>query len=119
MAKGDRETKGGREVRSTAGTGGLATTVASWAALAGVGVLFMMTSSRNAEFERSQSAFTTRLASVEGKLGTVGTKLDQIAARQAPQGPDPNKVYPVKTEGSPAVGPATAAVTIAEFSDFQ
>jgi len=41
-------------------------------------------------------------------------------AKPAPQqGPDPNKVYTVKTEGSPTRGNPTAPIVIAEFSDFQ
>lgn len=35
------------------------------------------------------------------------------------RGPDPDRVYEIKTAGAPAKGPASAPVVIAEFSDFQ
>ncbi len=54
------------------------------------------------------------------RLEKLSAKLEQVAGNAARQrGPDPNRVYPVKIDGSPVEGPLTAAVTIAEFSDFQ
>ena len=38
-------------------------------------------------------------------------------ARQ--RGPDPARRYEVDIAGAPAMGPASAAVTVVEFSDFQ
>lgn len=41
-------------------------------------------------------------------------------AKPAPQqGPDPNKVYTVRTEGSPTKGNPKAPIIIAAFSEFQ
>lgn len=36
-----------------------------------------------------------------------------------PSGPDPEKVYTVRTEGAPFEGSKSAPVTIVEISDFQ
>jgi hypothetical protein len=48
---------------------------------------------------------------------SINTKPAAPAPR--PTGPDPDKVYTVKTEGAPFVGPGDAPITIAEFSEFQ
>ena len=68
----------------------------------------------------------TTLDELGQRVGSVSTKVDNYAAKAAqaaqpprPQGPDPNKVYQVKTQGAPAEGPESAPVVIAEFSDFQ
>jgi protein-disulfide isomerase len=58
------------------------------------------------------------------KLEEIQKKVDQIASRPAaPAGgaaaADPNRVYNIPIGDSPVKGPATAKVTIAEFSDFQ
>ena len=59
-----------------------------------------------------------RLERIDGQLEKVASRLDRPAPA-AQRGPDPNKVYTVKTDGAPTRGPAGAPVTIAEFSDFQ
>ncbi len=41
------------------------------------------------------------------------------AAPTRPSGPDPEKVYTVKTEGAPFRGSRSAPITIVEISDFQ
>jgi len=61
---------------------------------------------------------------LDSRLGQLDDRLDKVARGMGPaaapqRGPDPNRVYTVKTDGSPARGPAGAPVTIAEFSDFQ
>jgi hypothetical protein len=65
-------------------------------------------------------ALDTRLVQMDQRLVQMGTKLDNaVASSQRKSGPDPARVYTVKTEEAPAKGPAGAPVTIAEFSDFQ
>lgn len=70
-----------------------------------------------------------------GEVGQLERNLDRVADRvaQAPaqqpaqpaqdpprrRGPDPDRVYDIKTADAPAKGPAGAPITIAEFSDFQ
>ena len=77
------------------------------------------------EVHRIRTDFDGRLDGFEARIAQVA---DRVASPPAPaaqpatpprRGPDPNRVYRIKTAGSPTKGPASAAVTIAEFSDFQ
>ena len=68
----------------------------------------------------------TQLAGIQTSLAETKVALDAVAksgggaAPAAPRrGPDPNKVYTVKTAGAPIKGPADAKITLVEFSDFQ
>ena len=56
------------------------------------------------------------VASAKDALGNLGSARP---AAQARRGPDPAKRYSFEVAGSPALGPANAAVKILEFSDFQ
>jgi protein-disulfide isomerase len=63
-----------------------------------------------------------RLDEIRGAVADAKDALGNLQAAPAPvarRGPDPNRRYTVNTAGAPAVGPATAAVTVVEFSDFQ
>lgn len=77
-------------------------------------------------------AVTAIRADLDDKLDRVEDRIAQVSAKVASppapaeqpatpprRGPDPEKVYPIKTAGRPAKGPASAPITIAEFSDFQ
>jgi len=61
-----------------------------------------------------------RLVEMDLKLSQLQTQVANAAKAKPPSsGPDPNKVYTVKTEGSPTHGNPTAPIVIAEFSDYQ
>ena len=63
-----------------------------------------------------------RLVDMDTKMLQLQTQVTNAAkAKPAPpqQGPDPNKVYTVRTEGSPAKGNPAAPIVIAAFSEFQ
>ena len=88
------------------------------AALTGVAVLTALTFMT---WNQTRS-LDERFAGVENRLAQLSTKVDQVgsrAAAPAQRGPDPNKVYTVRTDGAPFKGPKDAPVTIAEFSEFQ
>jgi protein-disulfide isomerase len=63
-----------------------------------------------------------RLDEIDTQISQLAVKVDKVRAAPATRaggGPDPDRVYTIKTDGAPVAGPLAAAVTIAEFSDFQ
>jgi protein-disulfide isomerase len=102
--------------------------VLSLVTLVGVVALLMISFSNWREIEQIHTQLDTKLG-LESKLGSIETQVAQLstkvdnlptqAAKPARRGPDPNRVYAIKTAGSPAKGPANAPVVIAQFSDFQ
>ena len=95
----------------------------SLATLGGVVVLVVISFSNWREIDRIQMSLDNRLGQIDNRIGQVSAKVDNISARPAAQptrrGPDPNRVYQVKTAGAPSKGPSGAPITIADFSDFQ
>ena len=93
----------------------------AFATLAGVAAVLALTYSSWRDSDRINAGLDGRLEKIETRIAQLADKVDKLPAQaQRPRrGPDPNKVYQVKTAGAPAKGPASAAVTIAEFSDFQ
>ncbi len=91
------------------------------ATLGGVVVLLMISFSNWREIDRIDEKLDNRLSQIDARIIEMAAKADRAPTRaaQPTRGLDPNKVYPIKTAGAPAKGPANAAVTIAEFSDFQ
>ena len=86
------------------------------ATLFGVVAVLLISLSNWREMGQFQTRIDTRLDEIESKIGQ-GSKA--AAPQPARRGPDPNRVYSINTAGSPSKGPPGAAVTIAEFSDFQ
>ena len=62
-----------------------------------------------------------RLVDLDSRIAQLQTQVANAAKVKPPQpqGPDPDKVYAIKTDGGPTKGNPTAPIVIAEFSDYQ
>ena len=91
------------------------------ATLAGVVAVLGVSFASWRQVDRINQGLDGRLGKIETRIAQLADKVENMPARaQRPRrGPDPNKVYQIKTAGAPAKGPSNAPVTIAEFSDFQ
>jgi len=91
------------------------------ATLVGVAAVLAVSLASWQDVGRVDRSLSDRLGKLETRLAQVADRIDKLPAQAASarQGPDPNRVYPVKTDGAPVQGLAGAPVTIAEFSDFQ
>jgi len=70
--------------------------------------------------EAQQKDIVTKLEGLEKSNKEILAKAGSgAAAKPAANAPDPNKKWDIKIGTSPAEGPADAAVTIVEWSDFQ
>jgi hypothetical protein len=124
MAKQSRPSDA-REARGSGSSGSPSTGTIGIATLIGVGVLVLMnvkTMTDTTTFKQSIGQVNERIDGVNNRIVALGTEMkNSLAKAGAPQqrGPDPNKVYPIKTQGAPAEGPENAPIVIAEFSDFQ
>lgn len=112
--------------------GGLAPLL-GWVALAGAAAAVVFAWNFQGKLEAQRQETSARLTAMDARLGELAQEvakaradLQAQAQRPAPQpqpqqprGPDPNRVYPVSLAGVPTKGPADAAVTIVEVSDFQ
>lgn len=84
------------------------------ALLFGVIVLIVIAAMNLVETRRQRTELNDRLTQL-----LAATNAKPAPAATPRTGPDPDKVYTVKVDGAPAIGPKGAPITIAEFSDFQ
>ena len=93
--------------------------------LGAVAVVLLVSILSLREVQRMRDDFDGKMDGLEDRIARVADRSAStpvVTAQATPpprRGPDPNRVYRIKTAGSPTKGPASAAVTIAEFSDFQ
>lgn len=114
MAK--RSNSDGPMVRS-GGSGAAWTQIAILAGMAALLFVGVRTWSDTREIKTS---LNDRLTALDTKITALQTKVEQGARpAQAQRGPDPNRVYAVRTDNAPFEGPKNAPIVIAEFSDFQ
>src|ERR1700674_1042927 len=84
--------------------------------LAGVAVLIAISAMNLYETRRQRIELNDRMT----QLATaINARPAANPAPARPSGPDPEKVYTVKTEGAPFEGSKSAPITIVEISDFQ
>lgn len=113
----------GREGPAMRHPSALSPSIIWYAALGGMAVLLFLGVQNWVEARRFAKSMDDRLGQIETRITQMSAKVDALpktaAAPAARRGPDPNKIYTVKTAGRPYKGPKDAPVTIAEFSDFQ
>lgn len=119
MSKKNRERRVGEtgDAASESGGGGGVSWLPVALAVAALGLAFMAWT----DARRFKDDAAKRLGEIDQRLIQVQKDV-LLAAKAKPAaqaGPDPNKAYTIKTDGSPAKGNATAPIVIAEFSDYQ
>ena len=82
------------------------------AVVAGIAVLVFLAFTTWDQMRQLQNSLDGRLPQIENRLAQLSTKVDQVASRApatANQGPDPNRIYTIKTAGMPVRGPESSA----------
>ena len=118
MTSGERDGRSAAEKIPPTGRGGVPPAVVT---LIGVLALLIIALANRQSVARLDRSLGERLGRLETRIhDVVGTavRLPAGPGSSSPR-PDPARVYPIDTEGAPSRGKADAAVTIAEFADFQ
>jgi len=117
MSKKNRERRtGDGDTETTGGGGGGIQWLPIVLAVGALGLGFVAWT----DAKKVRDDFTKRLVDLDQKMIQLQTQVANAAKAKPPQqGPDPNKVYEIKTTGSPTHGNPTAPIVIAEFSDYQ
>src|SRR5215210_2430068 len=92
----------------------------AWAALGGVAVLLVLTIAGWSRAKAERQSLEARLANLDAAVAQASARVEQLAkaARPPRNGPDPDKVYTIRTDNAPSRGRVGAPIVIAEFSDF-
>lgn len=85
--------------------------------LVGIAVLIVIAGLNLYETRRQRIELNERMTQLATAINP--RPANPAAAPARPPGPDPDKVYTVKTEGAPFRGSKSAPITIVEVSDFQ
>lgn len=88
------------------------------AILIGIAVLIVLTGLNVYETRRQRIELNDQMTQL-AKAINARPAAPNPAQPARPSGPDPEKVYTVKTEGAPFEGSKSAPITIVEISDFQ
>jgi protein-disulfide isomerase len=116
MSKKNRDRREGKDEPEGVSAAGASWVPTALAIAALVFAFYVWTDARRVEKDTA-----AHLRSTDAAITQLTTQV--AAARQQqkpqPQGPDPNKVYPLKLDGAPARGNPSAPIVIAEFSDYQ
>ena len=117
MSKKNRERRTGDAGIESPGSGGSGL---SWLPIALAVVALGLGLVAWTDGKKTKADTAKGLLDINMKLAQLQTQVANAAkAKPAPQqGPDPNRVYPVRTDG-PTKGNPTAPIVIAEFSDYQ
>lgn len=93
----------------------------AYATLGGVAAVLALSFATWRQVDGFNQDLDGRLDKIETRISQLASMVDKLPAQaqQRRRGPDPKKVYKIKTAGAPSKGPSNAPVTIAEFSDFQ
>ena len=87
------------------------------AILIGIAALILLTGLNVYETRRQRIELNDQITQLAKAINS--RPANNPAAPARPSGPDPEKVYTVKTEGAPIEGSRSAPIQIVEISDFQ